>query len=134
MVRCAGSGGVHPKSAATDGYGDQEQVERADKGYQGEPSRVEKSRHDHQDLTPVSLVGEPATQLSGGQCAPHTIPRMASASSHFDLVTLPRTEQVIDQEKLGKRQWMAMPTIPCLGIGVLTKVGKLGSPTRIQVI
>ena len=32
MVHQAGSGAGHPKSAATDGYGDQEQLERAEKG------------------------------------------------------------------------------------------------------
>ncbi len=38
MVRPAGSGGGHPKSAATDGSGDQEQLEQAEKGNKGEPS------------------------------------------------------------------------------------------------
>jgi hypothetical protein len=32
VVRPGGSGRGHPKSAATDGYGDQEQLERAEKG------------------------------------------------------------------------------------------------------
>ena len=31
VVHPAGSGGEHPKSAATDGYDDQEQLERAEK-------------------------------------------------------------------------------------------------------
>jgi hypothetical protein len=38
---------------------------------------------------------------------------------------------VIDQKKLGKRQWMAMPN---LGIGIYAQVSRCGCPARIQVI
>jgi hypothetical protein len=79
VVCCAGSGGVHPKSDATDGSGDQEQVERAEKGNKGEPSRGDTSRHDHKDLAPVSPVGEPATQLLSTEGVPGSAAALATA-------------------------------------------------------
>ena len=59
VVRPAGSGGGHPKSAATDGSGDQEQHERAEKGNKGEssPGAWKLSWARHQPSNTSSLFG-----------------------------------------------------------------------------